>query len=453
MQPHFPGYPVYIWLGKFINQWVGNEELSLALISAICGGLSVVPFYLLVNRIFNKRFALLAGLYLIFSPLHLILSAKIMSDMMGTLSILLFLYLTYLSWQKTQYRKWHLISGAVVLGLGLGVRISYFPYSIVLLISLILWYKEKKELKTIILTLISFISAFFLWLSWQTVRAGGLLDFLKIAIDFTVGHFNDWGGTLVTDSSLGLRLIKLIYDNILVAGLGFYQSGDSIFKLILSGFILLGMISFILKVKLTNKDKLFLASWFVPYFLWVIFGQNVAKPRHIITLVPLFIILIVAGLDYILDYLGNRIYYLSYGLLVLILIMTSVPLIGTYNKSSPPVIKLSHYLNKNFDSTETIVYTFEEERVIDYYHPEFIVGRVRRVEDFYVKLLSLPNKPKNILMTNAVYNSLISQESDLKKYLQPIKQWEKDKLLYPVYNKVILYKGQEGIYDYIQAYD
>ncbi|WP_159442948.1 ArnT family glycosyltransferase [Selenihalanaerobacter shriftii] len=452
MQPHFPGYPIYIWLGKFINHWVGNEELSLALLSAICGGLSIIPFYLLVKRIFNKRVALLAGIYLTFSSLHLILSAKIMSDMMGTLFILFFLYLTYLSWQETKYKKWYLLSSAAVLGFGLGVRISYFPYFILLLISLILWYREKKKLKVIFLTLLSFISSISIWLSWQVIRAGGLLNFLKIAIDFTLGHFNDWGGTLVTDNSLGLRLIKLIYNNILVAGLGFYQAGDSISRLILSGFILVGIISFIFKVELTNKEKLFLFSWFGPYFLWVVFGQNVAKPRHIITLVPLFLILVIVGLDKILAYFKNRISYLSYGVLILVLIITSVSLVGTYNDTYPPVVKLSHYLGNNFNSTKTVIYTFEEERVIDYYYPELIIKRVRKVSDFYTSVLSLPNKPDNILMTNAVYNSLIKQENDLNKYLKPIKQWEGKMLLYPVYNQIILYKGNAKIYNYIQNY-
>ncbi|GAB6098750.1 hypothetical protein JCM16358_06290 [Halanaerocella petrolearia] len=448
MQPHFPGYPIYIWLGKFINQWLGSEAQALALLSAILGGLSVLPFYMLVKKLSDQTIALLAGAYLIFTPLHLILSAKIMSDMTGTFFILLFLYLTYLSWQKIKLRKNYLISSAVILGVALGVRVSYFPYFIIFLISLGLWYQDTKQVSTLLSAIISFTATNLLWVGWQIIRAGGL-DFFQIAIDFTAGHFNDWGGTVVTDSTLGARLIRLIYHNILVAGLGFYQAGDSIIKLLLANFILLGLFGFISTYKkLSSRDKLFIASWLIPYFIWVFFGQNVAKPRHIITLTPLFVIVIFIGWQSLLNKSKKIIYFLA--IVILVLIITSLPLVTTYKSNLPPVIKLTHYLNNNFSTQQTIIYTFEEERVINYYHPNFIIKKVRKKKDFYQSLLSLVERPTNILMTDAVYNTLIKRDNQLKNLLVPIKKWTGDKSLYPVYNQIILYKGTEDLYEYIQ---
>ncbi|WP_041607647.1 ArnT family glycosyltransferase [Halobacteroides halobius] len=448
MQPHFPGYPIYIWLGKIINQWVGDEAYTLALLSAVFGGLSVLPFYMLVKKLTNQTIALLAGVYLMFTPLHLILSAKIMSDMPGTFFILVFLYLTYLSWQDGEKKKKYLVSSAIVLGIALGVRVSYFPYLIIFLISLGLWYQDTKQVSTLLVAIISFTATNLVWLGWQIIRAGGL-NFFQIAINFTAGHFNDWGGTVVTDNTLVTRLIRLIYHNILVAGLGFYQVGDSLVKVLLASFILLGLFGFISAYKnLFSRDKLFIASWFIPYSIWVFFGQNIAKPRHVITLIPLFVISIFIGWQSLLNKL-KKLIYLS-GIIIIILIITSLPLVTIYKSNLPPVIKLSHYLNNNFSTRKTIIYTFEEERVINYYYPNFIIKQVRNKKDFYHSLLSLVNQPENILMTNSVYNSLVKQDDKLQELLVPIQKWGGKRLLYPVYNQIILYQAKERLYDYIR---
>lgn len=48
-QPHPPEYPLYILMAKAINFFVNNNTLSLTLLSAIAGAVTIIPFYILLK--------------------------------------------------------------------------------------------------------------------------------------------------------------------------------------------------------------------------------------------------------------------------------------------------------------------------------------------------------------------------------------------------------------------
>ena len=41
--PHWPGYPVYIWIGSFVNRFVSDPVLALHLLSVAATSLTVFP--------------------------------------------------------------------------------------------------------------------------------------------------------------------------------------------------------------------------------------------------------------------------------------------------------------------------------------------------------------------------------------------------------------------------
>src|SRR3989344_557491 len=82
-QPHPPGYPLYILLGRIINSYFQNPTLSLTFLSATLGALSVVPFYLLTKKLFDKKTAVLTSLVFISLPVHFVLSEIAISNMPG----------------------------------------------------------------------------------------------------------------------------------------------------------------------------------------------------------------------------------------------------------------------------------------------------------------------------------------------------------------------------------
>ena len=54
-QPHPPGYPLYIILGRLFYIFTQNDTRALTSLSAVLGSLSVIPFYLLTKKMFDKK--------------------------------------------------------------------------------------------------------------------------------------------------------------------------------------------------------------------------------------------------------------------------------------------------------------------------------------------------------------------------------------------------------------
>lgn len=85
-QPHPPGYPLYILLGRVANLIFLNDTKSLTAISAFLGTLSVVPFFLLLKRLFNNKVAIFASIIFILIPVHWTLSEIPISNIPGFFS-------------------------------------------------------------------------------------------------------------------------------------------------------------------------------------------------------------------------------------------------------------------------------------------------------------------------------------------------------------------------------
>lgn len=49
-QPHAPGYPIYILLGKIFNLFFQDKTLDLTLLSAVFGSLGIVLVHILIEK-------------------------------------------------------------------------------------------------------------------------------------------------------------------------------------------------------------------------------------------------------------------------------------------------------------------------------------------------------------------------------------------------------------------
>ncbi len=56
-----------------------------------------------------------------------------------------------------------------------------------------------------------------------------------------------------------------------------------------------GIVVYLRHARFDYKTR-FIALYILPYLLWVFFGQNLEKPRHILPLIPIIIMCISAGL-------------------------------------------------------------------------------------------------------------------------------------------------------------
>ena len=67
-RPHPPGYPVFVFISS-IPYWVTKDPLlSLTLVSAVSGALTLIPTYAIAKRLFNREVAFFSALALMVAP-------------------------------------------------------------------------------------------------------------------------------------------------------------------------------------------------------------------------------------------------------------------------------------------------------------------------------------------------------------------------------------------------
>src|SRR5262245_44142002 len=135
LQPHAPFYPVYVGAAKVVAVLGASPWVALGVIGAVSGAAMVVATALLAREVLGIRGAYLAGALALASPFAWLSSTKLTSDAAGAALT------TAALWLCARARRIGSASpdgstGAlrttalVVLGIGLGVRLSYFPFAL-----------------------------------------------------------------------------------------------------------------------------------------------------------------------------------------------------------------------------------------------------------------------------------------------------------------------------------
>ncbi|MFA6000910.1 MAG: glycosyltransferase family 39 protein [Thermoleophilia bacterium] len=121
-QPHPPGYPLYIVVGRVVNHFLSDPNESLVLISIFCGAIAVAGIYFAGDRIFDRRTGVIAAWLLLFSPLVWFQSEVALSYIVELPFVVVLSWLLYeLFW----HRRFAIIT-AVVIGVAGGFRQDVF---------------------------------------------------------------------------------------------------------------------------------------------------------------------------------------------------------------------------------------------------------------------------------------------------------------------------------------
>ncbi len=277
-RPHFPGYPVFVILGKLVYWIFGDPVLALSILCALCGGLLPVPVGSIVRSALGDRAGLWAGLLVVLNPLLWLYSTKLLSDMPGLFFLATSLALLAKSWQTGSDRlAW---AGFFILGLTMGVRLSYFPF--VFSAIAVSWFVHKRLASPVLFLFLG-------GLAWALpfVLASGVEPLANIGAVQTTGHFTRWGGSIWTQSDVVERVTTLFWQ-LSAQGLGAWWPDRSWWYLIPTA----GLIGFLLiRLSGSNGPRLpwaFWLIWTLPYLLWIFLAQNITvKTRHCLPLVVL----------------------------------------------------------------------------------------------------------------------------------------------------------------------
>ena len=293
IQPHFPGYPVFCFLVKVFYFFTGSLAQSFSLI----GGISVFMIILYTNKIFstklNSSLGFFISLIIFFNPMIWLMSNRYMPDLFGFALACLILC----SFIRYDNSKTSIYSAFFFSGLMLGVRLSYFPIIFLVLLGTI--FNKKFQF----LWLVSyFLLGIAIWLI-PLIAITGFDDLIVIAKNHTLGHFYDYGGSIITDNDFNQRILRIV-ESIGADGFGGYWPGRSVKTLLIS--FIMGMLSIIgIREMIKNikfeRSLLIILMCSLIYLIWIFISQNVIyKSRHILPIL-LFVFLILSyGYEYLL---------------------------------------------------------------------------------------------------------------------------------------------------------
>lgn len=111
LQPHFPGYPAYMFLAWLFFKLFHHEIWALILPGVLFSSLTVYPLSFLARLLFSERVAILTAVFYLLNPLCWLQAERPTSDAMGLFFIMLsahFLYRVFNSmFRNFNFKGWH----------------------------------------------------------------------------------------------------------------------------------------------------------------------------------------------------------------------------------------------------------------------------------------------------------------------------------------------------------
>ena len=409
-QPHFPGYPVYIALAR-TTQWVAGHDTmhdtdALILPGLVFSALGVIPITLLAARwaagcnpppshapVKGEREGKLglwagftsASLYLL-SPGLWLQVEKSLSDALGLalLPWVLLALVVALEPETNTLRRSRVVGIAgVLMGLILGIRLSYWPF--VVGCALALGVQRPAHIRTLMLWGGGGLGiGTCLWLVPLTAQTG-LSELIQESVRFGTGHFTRWGGTIFSNE-FGMGRYMTWWWNIWAFSLGGYwsEAPQTLWRVVFSisiGLLLL----WTLLHKPLRPVLLMLGALLAPYGAWILIGQNPERPRHALPIILFLYPLAGAAVGaWMARWAGSTLRTLGPTLgtiAALCSILIAFPLVKAYSETVPPQVAFVEHVKTNFDPETTRVFTWETQRLFAYYAPKYHAARARDLGD------------------------------------------------------------------------
>lgn len=298
-RPHWPGYPVYIWVGKMANAVVGDPVLGLHLLSGLASVLLAWPLAFL-TRMWARSLgaseerAVWAGwaaaaLWLA-SPMSWVTGSQIVSDPLGLQFGLVMLALCVRGRVVDSAAAW--CGAAIVAGLMVGVRLVNLT-----MLGPLVWVSWTRRherwfrMPAPAALLGALLAGVLPWLGWTLWREPAA--FVSQGEFHLTGHFTRWGHSLATDvegwSRPGRALKTLV-----IYGLGAGMPSMGMLHVVVG---LAWMSSLTIAVRRRpwqSRVAHLVALWAVPHLAYVFVAHDVAYPRYMFSAVAL--LCLVAGL-------------------------------------------------------------------------------------------------------------------------------------------------------------
>jgi hypothetical protein len=369
-QPQFPGYPVYVALGRTLV-WLGvPANVAPTLIAAVASGVTAVALAIIAERIGGRRAALTTAAIYFVAWLPLLLGGGMLSEPLAA-ALATTAFALVLSNRP--------LAAGIVAGLLLGTRASYWP----LVISLVVIANWRRQLFGLAIGLLAWAPAFILHF--------GARNLWQLGVTHLHGHFETWGNTIVTRPSLGLRIGRFARDL-------FY---DGIAPNLWAAVAIAVVVSFLVfRRRPALGSPRAWAVMLVPYAVWAFFGQNIlTQPRHVLPLALALVLLL--GLVLSTEIIAGA-------LVTIVIGMISLPLAVARHRTPPAPAQAAAWAADQWrdDSGRTAIFAIRSTRFFveqgrSLREPWTVENR-NWLSDVYVTLARVDKFPRHILITDEI---------------------------------------------------
>ncbi|HEY8341606.1 MAG TPA: glycosyltransferase family 39 protein [Calditerricola sp.] len=482
MQPHFPGYPLYVFGARLLLPIAGDPVRALTWFGALAGGLLVVPLYAL-GRLLGGAFAgWVVALWAAVHPWLWVTALRPMSDSVGLTALFAVVVLALGLACREEQRVWPWGAVGGLFGLAMGIRLSYVPFGFSL--AALAWLPWRREpwaakMRRVAGWGLGFGIGILLWVISVVQLEGGLSAFWALGIAFTAGHFTEWGGTALSGEHGWLARLARIAGYLMGMGvwgwLPFSPQGAAILMdLAAAAGLSAGVAGLIYAARrawrfgtdaTTPRPFLMrfvalrvsreMAVWLLltlPYALWIWVGQNVDKPRHALPLFPFVMIAGAVALARLSQRVGGGVPHLVRIGIVCAWVLWYAWVGGQAARAyqeTPPLVQLARDVAARVEGQLAVVYTWEEARVIRYYAPSVNAVPLRRVSTLMQDVLSR-GPGVTVYATNAVLDGFGPDGAAIRRHFRPVARFQGPPGLYPVYHDIVLYRADKGLYGAIQ---
>ena len=267
-RPHFPGYVVYVALGKLVSSAGLSAEWALVSVGMISTMAAAGALYLLAAPRAGPAGALALTASFLFIPAVFAFSHKIFSEPLG----LALLMAAFAAAPETDGARGRFMASGALAGLLLGARLSWWPFALVLGALAVTRHAAGAFMAGV-------AAGAAAWLIPMVSLTGGE-EMARIALSFTQGHFSEWGGAPGALSAPEGR--GALFAANLTHTLGANPSS-------LSGLVWMGTFAAALatwKPSVPRGRIAWLAGAAAVYLAWLYAGQNVGNARHFLPVVP-----------------------------------------------------------------------------------------------------------------------------------------------------------------------
>jgi hypothetical protein len=282
-QPHPPGYPVYIAIGRLARAAIGDEARALAAISGIAGALGVFALIALFARIDpsrSPRWPIAAALLTVTSPLYWFTAARPLSDVAGLVPAFAIQAMTIAAASESR-----IVAASALAGAATGMRLQVAWLTLPLLVLAVLRHGSARPARFGLRAVAAFVAGAAVWAIPLVILTGGAAAYWHALFD--QGAEDLTGIQMLWTTPTPRQLVRALY-YAWVAPWGVWP--------LATGVLLCAAAGLAVAYRRARPSLLLLAVAFGPYLVFDILFQETFTSRYALPLVvPVAYLAIVAA--------------------------------------------------------------------------------------------------------------------------------------------------------------